>query len=230
MPKPTRAYLKMQEGEFRPLLWAQNNKPNEMLLGIYGLSAATSILRSAWPEQVVGKSDLPTIRYDYNDAVHVGIAFDHVTCHADGRFHLKMKDNSTVYSHAMQRVQALGPDTSTFLEVFVVSDIASRYAVSRKTKYPHIWFGISEHQYIALRGMFSGINFPVEQQMISTMSQFQRHSGGVVLTSGTLKGVFIGGPSTISDQAQAGRPSGTILSFKFPVDAEHWHIKTFLFE
>src|SRR5262245_8052847 len=129
MAKPTRAYLKTDEGKFRPLLWVLNNKPNEMLLGLFGLSSKTSTLRSAWPEQIVGKADLPSVRYRFDNAVDIGLEFDHVTCHADGRFHLKTRGNENIYTHAMQRAQPLGANTSTFLEVIVMSDIGARYQV-----------------------------------------------------------------------------------------------------
>jgi len=231
MPKPTRGYLKTGPDEFRPLLWVQNNKPNEMLLGVYGLATTTSILRSMWPEQVVRTSDLPSIHYSHKDAIEIGVALDHVTCHADGRFHLKTKQNDDIYVHSMQRTEPLGPDTSVFLEVFVVSDVAEHYGVSPShVKYPHIWFGLLNDQYLALRGMFAGINFPVETKMMATMAQIRGQHGGVALTSGTLKGIFMGGPASLSDEARSSRPKGTLLSFKFPVPPDQWHIKTFLFE
>jgi hypothetical protein len=230
MPKPTRGYLLTEDNKYRRLLWVQNNKPNEMLLGIYGLARNTPILRYMWPERTLDQSELENVRYQYQDAVPVGLALDHVTCHADGRFHVKTKDGSDLYVQTMKRSEALGPDTSIFLEVVVISDLARHYTISRRVKYPHIWFGVGPDKYLALRGMFSGVNYPVEKDMLATMAPFRGRHGGVVLTSGTLKGIFMGHAKALAGEALATRPRGTMLSFKFPVTGGKWHVKTFLLE
>jgi len=224
-------YLRTKEEEFRPLFWVQNNKPNEMLLGLYGVSATTPILRSMWPERTLETADLANVHYDWSSAVELGVPVDHITCHGDGRFHLKTRCGGDLYIQSMQRTKPLGPNTSTFLELVLISDLAQHYTAStRPVKYPHVWFGINQDQYLALRGMFSGVNYNVEQDMLATMAQYQGQHGGIVLTSGTLKGVLMAHPKTLGEQArQTGRPRGTLLSLKFPVGPDIWHLKTFLF-
>ena len=202
-----------------------------MLLGIYGLSAKAPTLRQMWPEQELEGSDLAAVNYKYADATDVGCQVDHVTCHADGRFHIKTKNDKDVYVQKMQRTEPLGPDTSTFLEVIIISDLATKYpVVAGNVKYPHIWFGLPEDHHIALRGMFAGVNSNVEQTMAATMAQFSGQHGGTVLTSGTLKGCILGQPKKLSGDPLANRPRGTLVSFKFPVADDKWHIKAFLFE
>ena len=39
-----------------------------------------------------------------------------------------------------------------------------------------------------------------------------------------------GHPKKLSGEPLANRPRGTLVSFKFPVADEKWHIKTFLFD
>jgi hypothetical protein len=97
-------------------------------------------------------------------------------------------------------------------------------------KYPNVWFGLEPDQYLALRAMFAGVNHPTEQVMVGTMATFKGAHGGVVLTSGTLKGVVMGHPAQLSEAAAEKRRGGTLLSFKFPVGEDSWHIKTFLLE
>lgn len=231
MRKPTRAYLRTKDDEFRPLFWVHNNKPNEMLLGLYGLSKTTPVLRCMWPERTLQTSELANVHYDYGNGIEVGAPVDHITCHADGRFHVKTKGGGEVYIQSMRRTEPLGPNTSTFLELILVSDLARHYAITKgRVKYPHVWFGLNHDRCFALRGMFSGTNYPVEPRMLATMAQFPGQHGGMILTSGTLKGVLMGHPKTLGEEALAARPRGTLLSFKFPVGADVWHLKTFLFE
>jgi hypothetical protein len=231
MPSPTRIYLKTPSKKFRRLFWLQNNKPNEMLLGFYSLSGKPAIMRYMWPEYLLAESELANVTYKYEKAIKVNRLIDHITCHADGRFHIKTKNKEELYIQAMQRTEALGPDTSIFLEIIVISDLAENYTVlDGNVKYPYVWFDVLPDQYIALRGMFAGVNYNVERVMIDTMLGFPGNHGGVVVTSGTIKGVLMGHPKSLPNSARSARPGGTLLSFKFPVAEGKWHIKTFLFE
>jgi hypothetical protein len=230
MPRPTRGYLRTGESEFRAVLWAQNNRPDEMLFGLYGLTARTPILSRMWPERTVDAADMLNLRYNYDDGVRVGIPVDHLTCHVDGRFHVKTLAGSDVYIQAMQRNQPLGANTPVFLDLILVSDRAEHYPVLRqKIKTPHVWFGVENNQYLAVRGMFSGVNYNLEGDMASTISQLGA-CVGISLVSGTLKGLLVGIPSNIPPEAKAARPRGTLLSLRFPVVSNQWHLKTFLFE
>ena len=202
-----------------------------MLLGIYGLSVKTPTLRQMWAERELEKSELPAVTYKYSDATEVNHQVDHITCHADGRFHIKTKNHTDVYVHGVQRTEPLGPDTSIFLEVILFSDLAGNYSlVDGNAKNPHVWFGLLEDQCIFLRAMFAGINHNVEQTMLDTMAQFSGPASMAVLRSATLEGCIIGYPMRLSGDALAAHPNGTLISFKFPVAEDKWHIKTFLFD
>lgn len=113
-PESTRLYVRDTETSYRPVAWFQNNKPNEMLFGIYSLKASgRSVLRAMWPEIDIDTIDAP-IHCKFSDLVDVGVAVDHITCHADGTFHVKTIDQKDVYIHGMKRVAPLGADTPTF--------------------------------------------------------------------------------------------------------------------
>ncbi|MGH8603828.1 MAG: hypothetical protein ACREXR_13950, partial [Gammaproteobacteria bacterium] len=231
MVSPTRIYLQTEALQFRRLFWVQNNKPNEMLLGLYGFSGKPAVMAYMWPEYELEGTQLANMKYRFHDAIKVNQEIDHITCHADGRFHLKTKDRRTLYIQAMQRTEPLGPDTPVFLEIILCSDLAENYApVNGQVKFPHVWFGLAPDNYIALRGMFAGAHYDIERVMIDTMSQFSCQHGGVVLISGTIKGVLMGHPKNGPSTAQPDRPRGSMLSFKFPVGDDKWHIKTFLFQ
>ena len=71
MPKPTRLYLRTKENEYRRFAWFQNSKPNEMLLGVYGLSTKQPILRCMWPERELESSELSSLSCFYDDMIEV---------------------------------------------------------------------------------------------------------------------------------------------------------------
>lgn len=229
--KPTRLYLRTDSAEYRRLAWFHNNKPNEMLLGIYGLNGKPTLLRGMWPERELTSGDLGAVTYEWDQIVEVGTVLDHMTCHADGSFHVKTSGGRLAYSQTMKRAEALGPDTGIFLELILISDLANKYeAIRHKPRKPHVWFDANPQHYLSLRGMFSGSNHPLEQDMAATMARFPGMHGGLVLRSGTVKGILAGRPKEFPHSARAARPNGTILSFKFPVGDNRWHIKSLLLE
>lgn len=231
MPNPTRLYLRTDQLQYRRLAWFQNNKPNEMLVGIYGLSKKQPTLKYMWPERELESDDLGAMRYQYNDAIEVGRVVDHITCHEDGKFHIKTRNEEEIYFQKMRRTEALGPNTCTFLEMLLISDISENYLnITKHPKGPHVWVDLPDYHYISFKCMFSGANYDVERDMAENIAQSRGIFGGVRLSSGTIKGVMIGQVQRVSESAMHGKPHGTILSFKFPVEDDLWHIKTFLFE
>ena len=89
--KPTRLYLQKSNNDFSRILWFHNNKVNEMLLGIYGLTKKQPTLTLEFPEHILANTELDAIRYNYSEAVEINKQLDHITCHCDGKFHLKTK-------------------------------------------------------------------------------------------------------------------------------------------
>lgn len=227
--KSTRLYLRTNSAEYRRLAWFHNNKPNEMLFGIYGLTEKQAVIRGIWPERELTSGDLDAVKYEWDHIVEVGTVLDHITCHADGTFHVKTSGAKLAYSQTRKRAEALGPDTGIFLELILLSDLANKYEAIRPKK-PHVWVDADPQQYLSLRGMFSGSNHPLERDMAATMAGFPGMHGGLVLRSGTVKGILAVRPKEFPHSARAARPNGTILSFKFPVGDNRWHIKSLLLE
>ena len=227
-PSPTRVYLRTALNEYRRLFWVHNNKPNEMLLGLYGTSIETPILRYMWKEQELDTSELSKVDFLYEDAIEVNKSVDPIICHADGRIYVRTKKGEDLYAQTMQHIEPSGPDTKVFLELTLVSDVARHYSsIDNTVKSPDVWFALSgEEYYINLRGMFAGANFDVKM----IMPMFAGHHSSKVLMSGALKGVLMGLSKKLEEEAMETRPRGTLLSFKFPVTEGRWHIKTFLFE
>ena len=113
MPKrPTRLYIRTNRREYRRLAWFHNHRPNEMLLGIYGQGGRPAVLAGMWPEREVSSNDLKDLGYEWKDMVKVGTVLDHVTCHADGTFHVKTSGGALAYSQTMKRTEPLGKETS----------------------------------------------------------------------------------------------------------------------
>lgn len=232
--EPTRLYLKSSTGGYRRLLWFDNHRPNEMLMGIYSLTGGPGILSHEFPEYELEESELTSVRYDYGEAVTVGKPVDHVTCHADGRIHVKTRTVDR-YVHAVQHVEPLGPSTATFLRFIVITDLVRKYSsISGPPKLPYTWIQGDEQQLWSLQGTFSGINYDLEADTAATI---QHLAGGhavtqpaVRLVSGTLKGLVWGHSQVVPAEMLKKRPAGTIVSFKFPAAHSRWIIKTFIFQ
>lgn len=234
--EPTRLYLEKSKNDFSRLLWFQNNKMNEMLLGIYGLSQKQPTLTLEFPEYVLEDHELNAVRYNYSEAIEINKQLDHITCHCDGELHLKTKnDLNDRYMHQLKSNIPLGPDVPIFLQFQIISDIASNYQLTTKTpKNPFVSIKLSDDQCLCMRGMFAGINFDIKNEMGQTLSAINKGNpyaqSAVVLTSNSLQGIFFWQIVTITEEAIRGRPQGTIASFMFSTVDNKNLIKTFIFQ
>jgi hypothetical protein len=231
MPRnePTRVYVRTADKQFARLLWAHNNRPNEMLLGAYGLDGHPAIITYEFPERVHTKGEPREIKFRYEEASPVHLKIDHFTCHADGRFHAKAQESDVLYSQVEHFGEALGPASPPFLRVLVVSDRLSRYTrITGEPKKPHVWFQAHPESILAMNFVFSGVHYPLEQGALATMASRGRDAAGIVLVSGTLKGIVWGNPRQISDEAVIARPPGTLLAFSWPRGARRWGFKAFI--
>jgi hypothetical protein len=227
-----RIYLQDERNCYRPLAWVRNYKPNEMMLGLYGLTGdGQATLRCMWPERDATKSELGAIRNSYKDRIDVGCTLNHITCHADGKFHVKTVDGADRYIQEMQRCEPLGADTSTFLELMFVSDLPEHYAPAERTVGScDVWVAARAGHCTVIRGMFSGANYALEADMAHVATQTDLAPHGVSLQSGSIKGVLAGRAIGLSTEAASSRPRGTIVSFLFPISNDRYRMKTFLFE
>lgn len=169
---PTRLYIRSHRSEWARLFWVHNNKPNEMLLGAHSLDGGPGRITHEFPERqwTAGASDA-TMKVTWSEATAVDQEIDHFTCHADGLFHARTKNGTELHAHIEQRAEPLGPNTSTFLDVIVAADAVSRYRViDEKPKYPHVWVQAPEGCCLTLNCLFSGANYPLENEAIGWMA------------------------------------------------------------
>lgn len=225
--RKTRIYIKTSEGIHRPVFWVCNNKPNEMLLGLYGLAQKVPLLQYQWPETEVGENEL-CCRYYYEDKVEVNARVDHITCHADGKFHIKTKNEGQIYIHRMKRSKALGPDSETFLEFIMLVDIPERYTSnSKKPDTSSVIYDQMPGNYLYIYGRFAGKNFQFDKIPLFANDQYKHRDD--TLHFGSFKGQLISDLVEFDSEAPDRRPVGTFLSFRFPVKDELWRLKTFQF-
>ena len=225
----TRVYVRTADDQFGRLLWVQNNRPNEMLLGAYGLDGHPATITHEFPERLYTRGDPREIDFRYKEASSVQLRIDHFTCHADGRFHAKARESEVLYSQVERLGQALGPTSPPFLRVLVVSDRLSRYTnIRTEPKMPHVWFRADPESFLAINLVFAGVHYPLEQAALATMASRGRTAAGTVIASGTLKGVVWGNPRQMSEQASAARPPGTIVAFSWSRGPERWGFKAFI--
>lgn len=230
--RPTNLYLRFPSGDHARLAWFQNNKPNEMLMNVYGLGGGVPIIRHEFPlvEQRLTKTG--HVDYRYADAKQMNTTLDHITCHADGRFHLKTIDNKNLYIHEMRRTEPLGPNTSVFLEFILMTDMVDRYpVVPGPPKQPYVDVNVQPGTFVSIRAAFSGASHALEGHIAGVIDSMSGGRPAVVpgisLKSGTLRGSLLVYKATASPEMRRERPPGTVLSFAFPVEDGMWHIKTF---
>lgn len=234
--KPARLYLQKNNDSLSPLLWFHNNKANEMLFGIYGLTKKQPILTLEFPEYILEDSELDAVRYNYKDATEINKQLDHITCHCDGKFHLKtINDSQDRYIHQLKNNMPLGPDVPIFFQFQIISDLATNYQLTnKKPEVPYIAINLSDNQCLSMRGAFAGINFDLKKEMGETLSVINKGNpfmqSAVILTSNSLQGLFFWQTINLSEDAKKGRPRGTIASFMFSTIDSKNLLKTFIFE
>jgi len=221
--------VRTADKQFARLLWIHNNRPNEMLLGAYGLDGHPAIITYELPERVHTRGEPRELKFRYEEASPVHLKINHFTCHADGRFHAKAQESEVLYSQVEHLGEALGPASPPFLRVLVVSDRLSRYtSITREPKKPHVWFQAYPESILAMDLVFSGVRYPLEQGALDAMSSRGRDAAGTVLVSGTLKGVLWGNPRQMSEEGAAARPPGTLLAFLWPRGAGRGVVKAII--
>jgi hypothetical protein len=234
--EPTRLYFQNTNNDFARILWFHNNKINEMLFGIYGLTQKQPTLTLEFPEHILADNELDAIRYNYKEAKAINKQLDHITCHHDGKFHLKtINDPNDLYTHQLKSNTPLGPDVPIFFQFQIISDLASNYQLrTKKPKDPYVSMNLSDNQCLSMRGAFAGIKFNLQEEMAKTLTAINKVSSfaqpAIILTSNSLRGIFFWQINELTDDAKKGRPKGTIASFMFSTIDNKNLIKTFIFE
>lgn len=205
-----------------------------MLMGFYGLTKKEPVLALEFPEYVLSNNELKQVRYNYSEAKEINQKIDHISCHDNGKFHLKTKgDPDTQYIHKLLSSVPLGPDVPVFLKFIVISDVASSYQVTtKKPKDPHVPIRLEPNQYLSLKCMFSGANYNLKKALSDTLSATIKRGplfhSAVILNSSSLQGGFFWEIGVYPEEAKAKRPCGTIVSFQFPTQDKKNILKTFV--
>jgi hypothetical protein len=222
----TRLYLRTPDAKYARLLWMRNNKPNEMLLGFYGLAGGPATITHELPEQIIPPG--APVRFEYKDATKVCIELDHFSCHADGRFHLKRRTGNTpVYSHDERHTEPLGPNTGVFIDLIVFSHTVDTYkTIEEEPKSPHVWISTAAGNSTMGRCLFAGANYAIAEHALS-FADGNRTTAIVTLTSSTLKGAVIASPWRISQEARAAL-SGTLVAFTWSRGEAGMGLKPFI--
>jgi hypothetical protein len=156
-PAATRLYLKNGASSYARFLWISHIGPTEMMVGFSGLARPQARMRLEWPDRTLPNAELGGINYRWRDAEEVGHLIDHITCHGDGRFHVKLAGIKPPYVHVMSGSGPLNRNTPTFLRFLAISDTPEHYQViGTQPKPPHAWFEAPPSQSMYLEAAFAG--------------------------------------------------------------------------
>ena len=144
-----------------------------MLIGFYGLHQKQPVLQGIFPERQVTASDLKDLPFEYSEIQAMDEKIDHITCHADGTFHIKTIGGKEVYRDTMKRVEPLGPDTATFLEFIILTQISNKYKMTTSVpQHPHIFIDHLDDHIFIIEGRFSGVNYKeLEKEVVGRLGQ-----------------------------------------------------------
>jgi hypothetical protein len=229
MAEPVRLYIR-RNSDYGRLMWFHNNKPNEVLIGFYGLYEKQPVLQGIFPERQVMSNYLKDLLFEYPQIRPINEKIDHITCHADGTFHIKTLGGREVYRETMKRVEPLGPDTATFLEFIVLTQMPDKYRITTtEPQKPHIFVDHLDNHIFIIEGRFSGANHKeLEKEVSGRLGQI-----GVIIAPGfrldasTIRGLLFVQALRMSQDTLINRPDGTIILFKFPIGPDKFMIKGF---
>jgi hypothetical protein len=232
MPKPkkTRIYLQTLDG-FHRLFWVHNPKPNEMMMGFYGLKKNQISLISEYPQIEIDPGEETHI--NYKDAMQVSKSFDHISFHRDGTFHIKTKGKiKPEYSHRLKGSKPLDPNNPIFFDFTILTDTPESYP-RENLKTPDACIGAPKDEPIQIMGLFSGINYNLPK--FATKRIFEKKPTlnsveAVYLKCGTLQGLLF--PSLVHQKINGRpnqKPKGTFLVIRFLLESKKLLCKTFLF-
>jgi hypothetical protein len=211
-------------------MWFHNTAANEMIMGFYGLSNKQGRLDFMFPERIVSKEELRWLNFSYFSIERIGEEADHITCHADGTFHIKTIGGKEIYRDTMKRQEPLGANTGIFLDFLIITDPAGNYRITTtEPKYPYLWIDSKEEQTFIMEGKFSGSNYPLEVEMGRRVATYSNLEPGLLVGASTLKGVLWPRLVQIPEESFLNKPKGTIVLFKFPVANHSYLVKGFVF-
>jgi hypothetical protein len=232
---PVYFYLEKAPNSFSKFLMFHNYSPNQMILEIYGLDGNKANMTHAFHGKIVTEEELSTVDFKWPEAVRIEKPIDHVTCHQDGKFHIKTTNKKDLYVERMKHAKRIGPDVDIFLQFKLVSEICERYStVQLPLEEPNACFSVPQEQVLHMEGFFSGVRYNLEQAFSATVM----HRTGirtvitpvVQLISGSIKGLFHCYASPIPIESSRSKPDGTFMTFKFKGGEGKYAIKGFFFK
>jgi hypothetical protein len=202
-----------------------------MLIGFYGLNSNESSLKFVYPERIFSNNELKNLNINYSDFSKTDEKIDHITCHADGTFHIKTKDTGQVYRDVIKRTEPLGPDTSVFLEMIIITDLVKNYEKTAEIpKYPHVWTDGNDNEFFLMECVFSGSNYQLEEYISGRLAATKRNLLPCLsVGSSTIRGFICPTKINLPSELLKKKPNGTIILLKFPTTDDHYRIKGFIF-
>lgn len=236
-----RVYLKTEDSVLRKLIWFRQHRENEMLMGFYGLKEKNSKLTHVFPKQIHTNDERIQTTFKWAEAPPqlVECRIDHLSCHADGTIHLKKQSKKLAteskYFEIEKHFQKIGENTHVFLDFIILSDIPNKYtSEDGSAKNASVIISTQSNQIVQIRGMFSGVNFPLEQKVGETRMKLEGRQGifqNIMFPSETIKGFIWWYFENPPPEALNNRPQGTIVSFRYPDSLEYKEnkYKTYIF-
>lgn len=233
-PQTDRTHLYMRTGadRFARLLSFKRTRRDELLVVPYGLDGPSPMLDLIWEETVVASDNLDRLRYRVTDATAVAKEADHFTCHLDGTFHLKTKDETDLYIQRTQTAEPLGVQTKTFLNFILISDTALLYrSFPEVIEDPCMVCQMEPDSFIYLRGAFAGLSYPHDKLVVDTLSPADglKSVKGVEFNLNPLRGLIWAVSQRWLPARPPSLPRGSFLAFKLPRSDGRWTLKAFQF-
>jgi hypothetical protein len=221
-----RVYLQTEDSVLRKLIWFRQHRENEMLMGWYGLKEKNANLTHVFPKQIHNNDERIQTKFKYADAAKpVKCRIDHLSCHADGTIHLKKLATESKYIEREKHFQKIDENTHVFLAFVLLSDSPNKYtSEDGPAKNASVTISTKSNQIVQIRGMFSGVNFPLEQKVDETIMALEGRTAifrkTFMFPSKTIKGIIWWYFENPPPEA-LNRPQGTIVSFCHPDSLEY---------
>jgi hypothetical protein len=229
--QPTRLYFDLRDGTYAPFMWFHEHAPLEMMMGFHGLSSTSARLSFEYPERNVSIEEAKSVKFKYGERHLVDRPLEHVTVHASGEFHIKLKDAADPYVHRLQGSRPLDTGTPQFLDFKVLTEPPGKYRTVTNPKRPYVPIPCPDNAILLVDGRFSGGEHDLEGSLLREVQRTTGRSeyGAIQLSGKYLKGMLRPTFVPVDTAVLANKPPGTILAFFFPTADQRYLVKAFHF-
>ena len=226
---PTRLYFACTDGSHRPFMWFHEYSAREMMFGLYGLSSKTPRVSFQYRDRDVSAVEARALRFNYADRIPLDKPLEHITVHASGEFHVKLKDTVEPYTHRLQGMRPLDATTPQFLDFKVFTDVPGNYRKAAAFKNPCVAIPCPENAVVAIDARFSGSQHDLEG---SLLQEVQRTTGrseyaAIRLNGAYLKGMLRPRVIPVDSAILTKKPRGAIVALFFPTQHQRFLVKAF---